>query len=409
MAPTQMGLLLLGALGLVEGALLIRNRPVGSLWVFGAIHVIATFTNPLLVSISGFRVTMTDAAAAVFLLATVLRLPFRMHRYVFWIVLVSLVAILRGLGIFDTQTVVNSARQWAGFLVALTFVASLGLPAWYTIRRIWTLSAVFLAVVALLFIARNGLATYAHGGDRALNGGQALIVAQGAVLLVTEASTRSRRLGYVLLVVVLASAQRTVWLGTLAMLIGLAASTGHLSLSKATLRRGLAAGAVALGLLIAAGPQSLRQSISTATATASTSSGTLGWRIEGWRELLRRYRDFDFVSLSLGQPFGRGYTRTFGQRVEQSSPHNMYVTVLLSLGIVGLAAFVGLLVAAARRRRESSGVPYLALVVGLAAFGLGYQLQPGQGLLLGSMLPKSRHSQRSSVPGSTRVITTNPR
>ena len=86
---------------------------------------------------------------------------------------------------------------------------------------------------------------------------------------------------------------------------------------------------------------------------------------------------------------GTGFARTVFGRQLAYSPHNMYLTVLLSLGVIGLGALLLVYGKALVRTRYSRVRP---AVWALVVYSVGYQLTPSVALLLGIAL---------SVPQST--------
>jgi O-antigen ligase len=104
-----------------------------------------------------------------------------------------------------------------------------------------------------------------------------------------------------------------------------------------------AAAAVPAGLAV--GAMLVKGSLDDTVAALSYSvqnEGTLSWRVEGWLDLLAQWRNSGGVGKLLGEPFGVGFSRylsSLGVIVERS-PHNSYLTLLLKVGILGLALFV---------------------------------------------------------------------
>jgi len=69
---------------------------------------------------------------------------------------------------------------------------------------------------------------------------------------------------------------------------------------------------------------------------------TLSWRVEGWSDLLTQWLNFSGLEKLLGRPFGLGFRRYLvSLGVEETySPHNAYLTFLLRIGALGLAAIM---------------------------------------------------------------------
>lgn len=387
---------------LIELMVVIRKFPIVGAWVFMTVAVLATFSVAPVLALFGFNVFPIDIVSAALGGVCVLRLLER-HRAArsLWVVLGLLaLAALRGVGSFGTQGAVNASRGLLYVFVAILFTqVCLGAQAWPKLQRLWMVTAGFLVVAALVYFARYGLNTYSGSGQRALDASQALIVAQAGLLAIALPGRRQRAFALLCFVVVLASQQRTVWAATL--MAALVLAVGHRSIDgrrvSRTVRRGLVASFAAVVLLLVLGPTQLQQSVSTATSTVSTdsSSSTFGWRLQGWIDLLRQYQTKSIVDQAVGQPAGTGFVRTVGRGVVTASPHNMYVTVLLSLGALGLGAFVVLL-ATGLRRSQRGGIALRALVAGLVVFGIGYQFAPEQGLVVGAALALTVPARRAA-------------
>ena len=161
----------------------------------------------------------------------------------------------------------------------------------------------------------------------------------------------------------------------------------------------VSAAAVGVPIALLVGPAGFRSSVATATETVSVTSGTFGWRIDGWLDLLRRFRTYGGIDQIVGQPMGTGFTRTvFGTEVAYS-PHNMYLTALISLGFTGLLA---LLFAYGSALRSARGTPLQPAMWAIAVYSVGYQITPPVALLLGVALSgwplRNRHHFLTATP-----------
>ena len=387
--------MLVGALiVVVEAIAIVYARPPAGAWLLAAAAVAGTYSQPRGVVVGDFQVYVMDVVTLVLVCVVVLKLIQRpsLPRPIVILVGLSALALARGAAEFETQTAVNATRGLLPLIVAVGFACvCLKRNTWDIVQRLLYWSAAVYLVSAVVFVARHGLGTYASSGERALAAAPALVVGQAGILaLVTPGARWLKLYAMVCLVTLLVSEQRTVWGATLACAIVIAIGSGRLVNRRVarSVRLGLVASGFALVALLTAGPSSLQRSLTQATSTASTDSGTLGWRVEGWASLLNTYKAKPIEDKFVGQPFGSGFARTIDRQLITVSPHNMYITVLLSLGAIGLASLV-VMFAAACRRAASSSIPLLAVVVGLLVFSVGYQLFSIEGLVIGAALTYS--------------------
>lgn len=124
-------------------------------------------------------------------------------------------------------------------------------------------------------------------------------------------------------------------------------------------------------------------------ATSVTDTGTLEGRMEGWGDLLARQPGgLEWV---LGSPLGAGYERRISDREVESNPHNVYLAVLLRLGVMGLVCFLGIYLAIIRVLQRApiaethllSRPCLLVLVASQLVFYVAWNATPEQGVILG--------------------------
>ncbi|MBN1241027.1 MAG: O-antigen ligase family protein [Gammaproteobacteria bacterium] len=210
----------------------------------------------------------------------------------------------------------------------------------------------------------------------------------------------------VLMLEVLLLQHRSVWLGALA---GLAVL---IVLEWDRVRRLLpyvAGTGVLVGLLAAA---MLTKGTLDGTVTALSYSlqneGTMEWRVEGWADLLAQWQNAGGLEKLFGGPFGTGFRRYMASldvEVERS-PHNSYVTLLLRVGVLGLALFalayvLGAINLVRLRRRHGSNerVDYLLCVLAAqCVYFVFYDLHIMQAVFLGAAIglcaaPEERPAQ----------------
>lgn len=402
-SPGQMLVLAGGAALLFELGFLVKRVPEVGLWMFMAASLAATYRWPSAIPVGGYDVYLLDGVVMIIGLAVILTLARGRHRRLSAIPFILLIAtgvtIARGLGPFGTQQAVNSGRALLYVFVAVAFGhVCLGSRV-RALQRVWTVSASVFLLIGLSFWLKNGLGTYAGSGERALNSSQALVVAQaGFMNLAPDRDKRARLLAVACMAAVLASQQRTVWAATLftaVLMASQARSSGDRRRTR-VVRRGLVAGLVAVVVLLVAGPSDLRNSTSAAVSgdAVSTEEGTFGWRVQSWQQLVGDFGDRPLTDHLIGQPGGTSLERVIDGIVRKESPHNMYVFVLLSLGVTGLLAFGSLMFVALRESRHRDPLLF-AIIAGLLIFSVGYQLAPESGLLIGAAVAMHRMTTRA--------------
>jgi O-antigen ligase len=402
--PDMLLLLLGGLLLVVELAALTVRSPFVGLYLFAVAAIFTSFAGPTHISLGSLQVNAMDVASAVLLAAGAvhaLRSRSVSRPMLLFLGLLS-AAFLRGCVQFGLQTAGNAGRELFYLFVAVAFTQTFfrhGVRE--HLATLWRRISWALILSALLFIARNGLGTYALESTRALNSAQALLVAQAGIMSAPFA-TRSRRIHAVLaLLVVIASQQRTVWAASLVSIVVLWFSSNRQwsGGGRSRFRLVLLASGVAAGVYLLARPSELRDSLSLA-GDVSVESGTFGWRVESWRVLLREFAARNGIDQAIGQPSGRGFGRDLSGQIVERSPHNMYIMALVSLGVVGFVLICWLLVAAVRRT-QGRDLALNAIAWGLIVYSIGYQLPAEQGILVAAALavPATRAaSHRSKVP-----------
>lgn len=155
----------------------------------------------------------------------------------------------------------------------------------------------------------------------------------------------------VMLGLVLVLQHRSVWVATLG---ALAVVIWH-QRKSVTVRAFpiVATGAVvvaAIALFLVVDPSSrLTETLSKSVTSVTESRGTHTDRMDGWAVLLTDYSTTKPYQWLIGTPYGTGYRRIVLGRVQEFSPHNFYVQLLLRIGAVGLLLFLGVHIALRRR------------------------------------------------------------
>jgi hypothetical protein len=393
--PTALLLLIAGPVFVLELILIVRRFPIFGAGLFLTTAILSSFSWPPGITVLGYQVYALDVAALVLFGASLLALSDRrrVSRWLWALAAVATLALARGLIEYGSQSAVNASRGLLYLVTALLFSQiCLDDQSWPKLQVLWMTSGGVLIVTAFLFFAQNGLGTYANSGVRALNSAQTLLVAQAGLIALALGGRRRRLFALLSFLTVVACQQRTVWAATLAaaVVIAFQVQTDQGRRISRTIRRSILTGLAAVVALLMFGPSDLQSSVSSATSEASVDSGTFGWRVKGWFELLQQYSQKSGVDQVVGQAAGHGYARgDFGTLT--ASPHNMYVTLLVAAGAVGLIGYIAILVEALRHTSSGAG-PLRALVTGLAVFSVGYQLPPEQGLALGAALALAARS-----------------
>ena len=200
-------------------------------------------------------------------------------------------------------------------------------------------------------------------------------------------------LALLLLFMLLLSQSRSGWLGMIAgMLVllglwwGVTEQPGRRRLGWLLLALVLAGAAFAVWV----GPEGWQQLIEEPPhQTAIGSLTTIHFRLEVWTWAVAGIQDFPFSGMGLGsfrQAAWRFYPLSIPSSYDIAHAHNIFLQVALDLGLPGLVAYLGLLLTAAHAgwraaRRDPALRPWaIGLLAGLAAlhvYGLTDALAPG--------------------------------
>jgi hypothetical protein len=202
-----------------------------------------------------------------------------------------------------------------------------------------------------------------------------------------------------LLAVVAALQHRSVWL---AVIVGVFASV-FVVRSKSGSRLGqvlllaLIVGMTALPLVLSDQLAGLGTEVSGSAARAVGGEGSVGERLDNWKGLIQLWYGGGPRSIAIGQSFGSDATRYVQDKVRGGEhkieyfAHNYYVQTLYNMGVVGLAAFVTLLVYAvgglyrlcANGQGGTAAEVLLVLCIMQAAYYVPYGTDYLQSLILG--------------------------
>jgi len=309
-------------------------------------------------------------------------------------------------------------RPFAHFVIGALYVATFQLSPGSRARLQWICAAPALLMLPPIWwrwsqvmtgTASGAWMEYATTPMRVAQAKDALVILQGTVLLATARVQRALvGVAAGLAVVTLVFLQhRTIW-AILAVFF-----LAGLVITK-TRKHGLVVSiAVVIGSvafvnlpyadssLISA---TLRDSVSTAF---DSRSGTLAWRVEGWKALYTEENSPDLYTVFLGRPFGSGYVRQVAHRTTDVSPHSFYVQAALRVGLLGTLVLIGLYCQAWRQLAEVGDltVPLRAILLSQLAFFITYAPNFEQGVYLGVVVAIAAMSGRSATASRNQRLT----
>jgi hypothetical protein len=413
----DLGVVLATAIGLcivTLGSYVISLRPVFGIPLVLSVTLMTAGGVSLQFGLGTISIYQQDVALTIIAFATVLRLlaGYRVNRLILLLLAILIVNYPLGVGRYGFQVATNGSREYFYFLVTAAFFSTVLVDRHLiqSLRDWWVAASGYLTVVAALFVAGVNLHKYE---DRPLINIQAFIVLEAIIMLMIFPYKGNRviRLGFPLAgcVVIVAAAQRTVWVSAAIAIVALTGPWNSSFGSRVTrrVRRLVPIGALTIALVLLVGPVTLSQTVSAGFSTFGADNGTLEWRGNGWRQLVVEQFSRPISQILIGNPSGTGYARTgLSGGVTEVNPHNMYVASLLVFGVIGLAIFLVLYFSAFRclRRLNNSGFQVSArqlisaLLSAQLVFFLGYGSYMTMGLVLGICL--------SSVSkwGSTRLL-----
>jgi hypothetical protein len=141
----------------------------------------------------------------------------------------------------------------------------------------------------------------------------------------------------------------------------------------------------------------------------NTEEGTQVDRVMGWKKLLTKWAGSDLTTLSLGYPYGTGYTRyTFGL-LREFSPHNFYVQLLLRVGVIGflcwLIPYCFCFLFLKKKMTNLTLEHYLLFImlIGSVVYFIAYQGDYVHGTILGMAMSLKISSDKANNMGMTRI------
>jgi hypothetical protein len=356
--------------------------------------------------LGGFTIYSYDIVAAAFLTVAayqLIRHGFRNYALALVIALLVLVAVHigRGIATFGLQGAVNSGRPLVYVLSSVAFAG--------TVRRSWSVRVwqLFAATCPLLIaiavgyyvrygfhaptdlVMQNGTSVSA----RVINGGSAMLILESIVIL-SVLHWPSRRSGFVLAALltagVIALQIRTIWaIGIGILLVAVVARLSERTeRSRVRLTRTVGGAFVVATLAVISFLKS--GALIRDVQTAVRPTGTFGWRITGWKDLLMMHHSLK--EIVTGMPSGPIWTRTVNGVTTDVLPHDFYVELFVRLGVLGILALIALYLSIWRGRAAiASKLGLTPLVVGLILliqlmYFISYSPDLLQGLILGMFI-----------------------
>lgn len=378
--------LLVGTIGFAALVVGIARRPgLAVLLVLASEIASSRFSLPPL-TLGSLTVFVTDFPTAALLAALAIRPYLGVQRRRFSmpllvLLLLAMVGLVRGIRVFGLQIAGNNSREILAFAVAALFFSTVTITPKFLeeLRRWLVVAGSFLIITAVLFWAQNGFGGFSTTGQRALRGLEALILLFATIItiVIPYGRTRTRNLalpaaGFVVLAL---TVQRSVAVAGIIALIIIVLIGGRVRTRRSSVvtRFLLVIGGLSVGFLVLAGPTGVNQDLGTALGTSTTEEGTFSWRLQGWNILVREQLSGSIPSIAIGEPAGSSNLRIIGESVVTVAPHSEYVSLLKSVGVVGLGLMVWLLVSTFRRNivNVRSNLTFTATVGLLFATMLG--------------------------------------
>ncbi|MFD1946452.1 hypothetical protein [Nocardioides aestuarii] len=286
------------------------------------------------------------------------------------------VSLIRGLPIFGASAV-SEARSTLLFLAVIVWVLAQSRREDFrtVVDEFITWTGIGLVGLAILNVALHGVGAadefVLRGGELVSN--RPLIATQAAFLGLAAIYLAVRRkrlpLAALFLIVVLVAQHRSVWAATVAgLLVAVLVST-----NPVTRARIIVSGVYGSALFVLAALAGLLGDVLTDLAHSFQSRGTLEDRQGGWDALLIDFHAAPLFERLIGLPFGSGYERynESGELVTYS-PHSLYVTAYLRIGMVGACAGTALLLGSLLRHLHTRHAERAALLVMLLTYGYAY-------------------------------------
>lgn len=373
-----------GVFGLFVSTKALKRWPAVGLYAVGIITILAWEfpTLPTVATVAGFQLKPEDIVTVIMAIDLIFRpqrFLARTRGYNLLIVLTViclLSALVGGFMAFGVPKAVNEARAtfWGTILTAWLLNQDWASVAFQRTFRRWSV-LLGLGLVALFayhvrtygFGAADSFVTSTDGVEqtgRPLVSGQAALLACFGFFMFQGSTSKGRgkyaTLGVIFLLVAVLCQHRSVWAA-----VGIGVLLVLLRLRGVALARVVGFtyfGGSILAVLVMSGALN---GMADSLTHSFDSMGTFTARVDSWDILVQDSFDRGAWSVLFGEPFGFGAARISGTQVVTFAPHNWYVSVFLRLGLVGLAAFICMLLITLvpLLRRRDGVVPTIVVVI----------------------------------------------
>ncbi|GAA5193149.1 hypothetical protein GCM10023346_17100 [Arthrobacter gyeryongensis] len=380
--------------GLGIAVVALKRWPGFGLYAVGIITMLAWEfpTLPTLVSVAGFQLKPEDVVSLALVSDLILRPQrfFARTRSYNWLVGITLLcmlsALIGGIFTFGIPTAVNEARTlfWGAILTAWLLNQDWAAePFQRTFKRWAVLLGLGLVVLFIYHVRTYGFGSadsFVTSTDGVEQTGRPLVSGQAAVLAcfgffmfqgaAPKVRGRTIFLGIIFLIVAVLCQHRSVWAA-----VGIGVGLILLRLRGVALARVVAVAFYGGSFLVILVLSGALNGMADSLTHSFESMGTFNARVDSWDILVQDSFDRGPWSVLFGEPFGFGSARISGTQVVTFAPHNWYVSVFLRLGLVGLLAFLLMLLIALvpLLRRQDGLVPTIVVIV-ICAYMWTYSL-----------------------------------
>lgn len=418
---TAIGVAVIGMAMLVVLVAAVKRWPtlvLVAVTVFAAISWELPLT-PQLMSVGGTSIYPEDALLVSIVFATVLnpRQLMSVLRGLRPLLALVLVALLLSLVTGLVRYGGAAANEFREFAYAFGLAAWAANQDWISDSgvarmRVWAkVSGLVLLVVLAFHIALYGLGeadsfvlAAGESGEartgRPLVAGQAMLLAcLGFLLFRDDSGTRrtDKVLGGLFLAGAVLCQHRSVWAAVLVAIVLVFFHLRGQALARAVVA--MFGAAIAALILLVSG---LGRPVVESFAHSSSSGGTLRGRLLSWSRLLEGAFDDGWFTVLFGSPFGTGWLRVVEGEAVIYGPHNWYLSIFLRLGLVGIVAFLVLLLTVFVRLIRRRDLVAIAVLAALAIYCVPYAFTWYVTPLLGWAISMTGASGRT--PAHTRQV-----